>query len=271
MVEVRDLGGHLQQRRVERRENRNRVGDVLLREVAFGAGQAAGLEEHAIGQCQLADVVQSRRLCELHALDLREPHARADRLGEERHATAVIARARVAQIHRLHQRIERRAFDRVDRFGERVLIGLRRARLRHRIVTRAAQRDEVTGQRHERDRIDRLVEKGGGTAFERIALEFFIGRTGDHHDRHRGVSARAQFADEVDAAEFRHVLIDDDEHRIVDRAPGERVARFVEADRFGLGNLGDDLREDGQVRLDIVDYQDLCERTRSRAHARLAR
>jgi hypothetical protein len=35
--------------------------------------------------------------------------------------------------------------------------------------------------------------------------------------------------------------------------------------------LGDDLREDGQVRLDIVDYQDLCERTRSRAHARLAR
>jgi len=169
-MEVRDFAGRLEQRRAERREHLDRVGDVLLRGAAFVADEPAVLEEHAIGHAQLAEVVDACGLRELRALDLREPHPAADRLGEKCDAAAVIAGARIAQIDDLHQRIERRALDGEDRFGQRLLIGVGGAGLGHRIEARAAQRDQVARERDERHRIDRFVQEGRRAALECLAL-----------------------------------------------------------------------------------------------------
>ncbi len=271
MVEVRDLRGHLQQRRRVGREDVDRVGHVLLGEVALVADQSPGLKENAIGHREFADVVDARGLRQLRALDLREAHAAADRFGVERDAPAVIAGSRIAHVDGLDHRLEGRTLDREDGLRQRVLVGLRGAGLRHRFDARAAQRDQVARQRDEGHRIDRFVEKRRRTALERVALQLFVGRARDHHDRHRTVAAAAQLADEVDAAEFRHVLVDDDQRRIVGRAPGQRVARFAEADGFGLGNLRDDLREHREVGLDVVDHEDLGELVGVSVHATLAR
>ncbi len=262
-MEVRDLGRELHHRRVIRRQHFDRVGHVLLGREALVADESAGFEEHAIGHRQLPDVVDARSLRELRAFDLREAHARADRFGIERDASTVIARARVADVDHLRERIERRALDREDGFVQRLRIRVRGAGLRLRLHARAAQRDQIARQRHECDRIDRFVQEGARAALERFALQFFVGRAGDHHDRRRGEPALPHGADEVDAAEFGHVLIDDDQHRrFVGRAPAQRVDRRGETDGFDFGNLGDDLREHLEVELDVVDDEDLRERVR---------
>ncbi len=143
---------------------------MFFRRVAFVADEPAVLEEHAVGHAQLAEIVDARGLRELRALDLRETHAPTDRLGEERHAAAVIAGARIAQIDDLHQRVERRTLDGEHRFGHRQLIGVRRTRLGHRVEARAAQRDQIARQRDERHRVDRLVQERRRAALERLAL-----------------------------------------------------------------------------------------------------
>jgi len=271
VVEVGDLGGHPHQRRRIRREHVDRVGDVLLRRVALVADEPARFVQHAIGHREFAEVVDARGLRELRAFDLREAHARADRFGIERDAPAVIARARIAHVEQLRERVERRSFDREHRFVERLLIGVGRPRFRHRVEARAAQRDQIARERDERDRIDRLVQERRRAALERLAREFFVGRAGDHHDRRVREPASAHFADEVEPAEFGHVLIDDDQRRVVGGTPGQRVARRREADRFGLGNLGDDLREHGQVQLDVVDDEDLGQGVGGVGHVTLSR
>ncbi len=140
-MEVRDLGRELHHRRVIGRQHFDRVGHVLLGRESLVADEPAGFEEHAIGHRQLADVVDACGLRELRALDLRETHACADRLGIERDASTMIARARIADVDHLGERIERRVLDGEDRFVQRLRIRVRGAGLGLRLHARSAQRD----------------------------------------------------------------------------------------------------------------------------------
>jgi len=133
VVKVRDLRGHLHQRRGERREHLDRVGDVLLRGGPFVADEPAGLEQHAIGHEEFAEVVDARRLRQLGTLDLRKAHAPADRLGVERHPATMIAGPRIADVDGLHQRVEGRPLDGEDGLGQCLLVGVDGTRLRHRV------------------------------------------------------------------------------------------------------------------------------------------
>ncbi len=216
--------------------------------------EAAGLEQHAVGDRHLADVVERGRQVDAAAQVVVEPQGLGHDLAVAGDAPGVVAGVVVPVFHR-----QREAED--D-------LGLALAQGAHRpldlageprgLVVEAAHRG---GQPHqvaqpdpELDAADALVEEVGGTGVQGGEAHRIAHLAGDHHDRDLGVVLDPpQVTDDGRAVHLGHVVVD--QHEVEGAHPRlvEREERVPEDGGDRLLVLFQQPLNLGQDRLAVVD------------------
>ena len=103
-----------------------------------------------------------------------------------------------------------------------------------------AQREHVFEARAELDNVDGLVQKVVDSDRERALPHDLVARPGDHEHGNVGFARnQAELLRERDAVHLGHVVVDDDDVRIVMRAPFECFVGAQERDRLSAAELAD--------------------------------
>ena len=233
-------------------------GCVLHRRRFLGRAERAFLQQHGIGNADLADVVHRRRDFEhVHGLG-----AKAEVLADQRrvlgHPHQVIAGGLVAELaglRELGQRLELALVDLGDRLVDLVL---QHARLvgQHDLVP--AQLEQVGAARARLVLVERLDQEVGGAGLERVVADLAVVDDGDHDDRHvDAMRQRAQLLDELDAVELGQLVVGEDDVDAVVARELQRARRRVEQLEVQLAvDLADDLGQQQPAGEQVVDDQD---------------
>ena len=182
-----------------------------------------------VREADLADVVQRRG--ELDRLRLLR--VQADRLGDQarvaRHADDVVAGFLVAELAGVRE-AEQRLLLALPHLVRRLLDhALEQPALVLQRELLPAQREQVPAAREAFARVDRLGQEVRDPGIERGVAHLPVVVHGDHHDRHvRVFGQQAEPADELDAVDLRHLVVDQDQVRGVGRRPAHRVDRALE-------------------------------------------
>ena len=254
---VRDFGRGCATAAGEATQHRGAVGRRASWPRRVRRRQPARLVEHAVGHRDLADIVDARRLRELRHLDHREAHLLADRLGKERHPAAVVAGARIAQVDDVGQcvdasRVPRRTRPRsapAGRLARRPPCAIASKRAPRSAIKLRASETNATGSTGLFKKADApRLSASRCSSLSLCPVIITIGVV--------AVAATAQFGDELDAAEFGHVLIDDDQHAARSSAHCSASREEVKQTASVSGICATTFAKTRQVGLDIVDDED---------------
>jgi hypothetical protein len=121
----------------------------------------------------------------------------------------------------------------------------------------AAQRQQVSRARPQFDGLDGLGDEVGGAGLDGALAQGAVVLAGDHHHRRLARrAAAAQPADEFDAVEPGHEVIDDDEVAGLLDHIGQGGDRVFERQRDRVADLVGQPRQDHQVGLVVFDDGD---------------
>ena len=102
--------------------------------------------------------------------------------------------------------------------------------------------------------IDRLVQKIGRSALQGVVAGLLFVVCGDHQDREIVCEAVGpEAADELDAVDLRHHVIDDEKIRIVAEAPLQAFARIAETDCRAVVDLVHQRLHQREVQRGVID------------------
>ena len=229
---------------------------VLLHHRELVGVEPPGLEQDAVRDADLADVVHRRGLQQQLLLVCRQAQVGRDQLGVMRHAQDVGAGFGVAEFGRLAQAQHGVALARQDfRRGLAHFVGQPFGAVGE-CVARRAERQHVLRACQELHFVHWLGQEVVGANVQRPVAHLLLVVGGDHQDRHM-LAARqdAQALDEFQAVDVRHHVVDDDQVRRVGGGPGQPFQRVGKAVRLAVVELLDQCTKQDQVDVRIVDDQ----------------
>jgi hypothetical protein len=207
-----------------------------------------GLSRIWIGRPHLADVVHRRGFQQQFLLRRRQSKLLGDEAGVVRHAQQVAAGFRVAVFRRARQAQDGFLFAGGDLGGGLCHFGGQPLGAIGELLAALAQGKEILHPGREFDLVHRLGQEVLGAELEGAMADVALG-VGRHHDhRHLGpVGDQAQAADELEAVDHRHHVVEQDQVGLVVGAPGERRHRIRHAFHLRAFQLQQEVAEQRQV------------------------
>ena len=208
-----------------------------LHQRAFGSRQLPFLEQHAIGDADLADVVQERAAVQRIEIAAIEVQLRAERRRVGRQPLAVPFRVGIARLDDASEREEQR-FGRLEVVGQALDAN-----------QRAHARVQLLG-------VDRLVEEIVGAGADGVdARRALLHAAHEHDGREARVGRPFHRRADVDAGDLRHHDVEQHEIRTLAVDRFERLVSVHRGDD-GVACALEQPPHRRQVRLVVIDHED---------------
>ena len=245
---------------------------VPLHDDPLFVAKRTGLQQHVVGNADLADVVQRRGQQQHLEERPRHPHCRRHRPAVTPHPNHVVSRVLIAELGRHAQPADdaHPRLSQIDALPLNFLVQQRIARPQIVLVTLRLQHAPQSGD--QLTRVDRLVQQIDGAAQQRLLLQVRVVQSGQNHDRHVfGLVGLPDAFEQLDAGQPRHANVGD--HRVVGRLQQRfpRLLRIADERHVPIAALMVQSATQGvQHPLVVVDNQNLLLHAASSKRASLS-